>query len=70
MKAFALAALLLLSIAFLGCVQPEPGPGPPAGAETAPDSFESEQAALNALEREIENTEDLDLQEIEQALQQ
>ena len=72
MKAIALFALLLVSITFLGCVQEQPEQGEESGefTEFKEQPFESEEAALAALEKELEGADDLDLSEIEKALQE
>ena len=68
MKSIAfLAALLLISTAFLGCVeQPEESAAEPQFEE---ESFQSEEAAFDALGQELEDIEDLSPDELEQALQ-
>lgn len=69
MKAIALAVLLLVSISFLGCVQPsEETPSDAPRLEEQP--FGSEDEALLALEQELDGVDDLSLSELENALQE
>ena len=69
MKAIALAVLLLVSISFLGCIQPaEEIPSDAPRLEEQP--FGSEDEALLALEQELNGVDNLSLLELENALQE
>lgn len=67
-----LLALLLVSMALLGCIEKQPSTEAPKQqiSEQMEQVFESEGQAFDALAKELEGIEDLGMEELEQALQE
>ena len=70
MKKFLIVGLLIVSVVLAGCIVeefPDKGALEPVVEE---QSFDSEEAAFNALTEELESLDDLSIAELEQALQE
>ena len=70
MKKFLIIGLLLVSVFLAGCIQGDQSTEGALEPVFEEQSFDSEEAAFNALTEELESLGDISMAELEQALQE